>query len=81
MSMKDLFLKGFKPQWKTMLMLKFADNLDALKTVDMKALSQEMFGHSAVKGACEMVGVTAEEIETLLCECRNELLSESARET
>ena len=79
MDLKEVWLKGFKEQWKKALAMKFSKEPELLETADMKQLSGEMFGHSAIKAACEMAGVTAKDIEQVLSECRDELLKEAKK--
>lgn len=77
MSFKEMFLSGFKPQWKALLQKSFETDPERLKTANMKEVAQEMFGHSAVKGALMMVSVTVEDLEKVLTECRDELIREA----
>jgi hypothetical protein len=78
-SMKDMWLVTFRGQWKKALQLKFKDSPEKLATINMHEMAQEWFENPMIKQACDMVGVTAEDIEKVLSSCRDELVKEGKK--
>jgi hypothetical protein len=75
---KDAFLFGLRSQWMSMLALKFQGDKEKLKTADMKELSKEAIQNPLLKAIFKAFGVTSEDIEKMLVDCRDELLKEQS---
>ena len=77
---KETFLSMFRPQLKSALAAKLQEGTEKLRSVDMKALSEEYINNPLISTALKAFGIKASDIEEALVECRDELIKETSYE-
>jgi len=78
-AVKDTVLQNLKTQWKIAVEEQYKQDLDKMKNANIDKNANDIINNPTARGVIKKVGITKEDVVSLLTEIRDEICKEESK--
>ena len=78
-AVKDTVLQNLKTQWKIAVEEQYKQDLDKMKNANIDKNANDIINNPMARGVIKKVGITKEDVVSLLTEIRDEICKEESK--